>query len=91
MKSQLMKTAWQIFRNSTKTFSEALTAAWSAFKNDVAVIVNTAWNGTKVLSFGKNRIYKGNVDDLLEAVANDVPYNNDGAALWYDGKTFNND
>ena len=91
MKSQLMKSAWQIFRNSKVSFSEALKTAWNAFKNEVKVVVNTAWNGVKVLSFGKGKIYKGNLTDLLTAVANDVPYNNNGAALWYDGKTFNND
>lgn len=89
MKSLLFKSAWNLVRINKISFSEALTLAWKALKNEVKIVVTESWNKIKRISFSKN----GKTSDRIENVitAEVVVVDNSGAAAYYDGKTFNND
>lgn len=89
MKSLLFKSAWSIAKIKGISFSEALTIAWKAVKNDVKIVVNTAWNGIKRIAFSKGNYATGDIESIISRVA--VAYDNSGASDYYDGKTFNND
>ena len=89
MRSIVMTSAHKIFKNGNVTFSESLTLAWKAFKNDVRIIVTESWNKIKRVAFTKNGTTSGTIENVISAFKSVV--NNSGASLYYDGKTFNND
>jgi len=91
MKSLLFKSAWNIKRINNVSFSEALSMAWKAFKSGVKIIVNTTWNKKQMIAFEKGNCQSGSIQGAIEAFERYVKPSMSGAAICYDGKTFNND
>jgi len=89
MKSQVLKTAWLIFRQFEVTFSEALKEAWIRVKREfLRVQFAETRNKDLVVKFNllKPTFFR------QRGITNEVTIvNNSGAKFWYDGKTFNND
>jgi len=74
-KSEIMKTAWQIFRNNTEnlTFSNCLRQSWSIAKNGIKDDdINTVYTKyyKQVYLFVLNRV--GNKTHIAEEITNDV-------------------
>lgn len=92
MKSQIFKTAWQIFRTQKVSFSQALSQAWS-FAKKVSISIQTSWNKkTSTVYSLKSGSFNGQTGSLVrlfEMFVNSSPINNDGAAAYY-GKGFYN-
>ena len=91
MKSLLFKTAWTLVKEMNYSLSDALKLVWSAYNNGVGVFVRTSYNGIKSISFGfvskEFSIYKSTISQVVEAVNNWKPINQDGAEHYYgDGK-----
>jgi len=91
MKSQLFKTAWAIFKMQTISFSDALKQAWKETKKGFKAVVvrmnklvkSEKWIGFETVYYNALQIIKIENEKII--------VNNDGAAAWYDGKTYNAD
>lgn len=90
MKSEVFKSAWNIFRMENVSFSEALTIAWQKFKSGVRVLIAKLNRTVKTGKFmTRQESFLSLVEQSIKAKR--VVVDNSGAAAYYDGKTFNND
>jgi hypothetical protein len=89
MKSLLFKSAWNLVKLNKITFSEALTIAWKSYKNEVQIIVCESWNKIKRIAFTKNGTTSQFIENVINATK--IIVNNECAAAYYNGSTFNND
>lgn len=90
MKSIVLKSAWQIFKNGNVTFSEALTLAWSYFKKGFKAVIVKMNKLVKSARLGYETVYFNQLTYANIAVKRES-VNNAGAVHWYDGKTYNGD
>ena len=90
MKSLLFKSAWNIYRTNNVSFSEALKLAWKNAKQGLKAVIVKFNKLVKSVGLGYETIYFNEVV-FVDIVTKTYTLNNDGARLWYDGKTFNND
>lgn len=90
MKTIVFKSAWSIFKLSNVSFSEALIMAWSKFKSGLKAVVVKSNKLIKSKGLGYETIYFNELVFTNIIVPVGI-CNNDGAKIWYDGKTFNND
>ena len=90
MKSLLFKSAWNIFKTNNVSFSSALKLAWKNAKQGLKAVIVKCNKLVKSVGLGYDTIYFNEIV-FVNIVTKVQVYNNDGAKLWYDGQTFNND
>lgn len=66
-KSTLFKSAHAIYKMQNVTFSEALTIAWKAIKNEVKVYIRETYLKVKLLSFSKNGLHSDKLENVIDA------------------------
>lgn len=90
MISIVMKSAHAIYKMQNVTFSEALTEAWSLYKNNTMAYVIKVNRLVKSSGLGYETVY---FDELnYKSIVTKIEVvDNSGARHWYDGKIFNND
>lgn len=90
MKSLLFKSAWNIFKMQNVSFSQALTLAWSKIKEGVKAVIVKSNKLVKSAGLGYETIYFNELVFQSIKVLRTV-CDNSGAAVYYDGVTYNND
>ncbi len=94
MKSQIFTKAWELFKIYEISFSQALKDAWKLAKRELVKIkfslvdVTDTEERTKLLNLFnslKPNTFLNKMRPFKKFAADN------GARLWYDGKTFNND
>lgn len=95
MKSQALKRAWELFKKYQMTFSQALIEGWK-FAKRLFIKQEFAKTSSEEVTYRAKLVKRFN--ELKEIIylpkghnSERVVVNNFGAALYYDGKTFNND
>lgn len=89
MKSLLFKQAWNLVKIQGMSFSDALKTSWKCYKSQVKIIVTESWNKIKRIAYSKNGTQSSTIENVINSEKSIV--NNDGCALYYNYKNFNND
>jgi hypothetical protein len=92
MKSIIFASAWAICKVEKVNFSNALKKAWALAKENTKAVT---WMANTRVKNPERLNWYDTIKVLTISYVDIVPtvryINNDGASLWYDGKTFNND
>jgi hypothetical protein len=90
-KSLLMSSAWNIFKMSEVTFSEALSLAWEKIKSGFKAVIVKSNKLVKSAGLGFETVYFNElVFASITTQRTSQPYNA-SIEKWYDGSAFNND
>ncbi len=86
-----MSSAWNIFKMSEVTFSEALSLAWEKIKSGFKAVIVKSNKLVKSAGLGFETVYFNElVFASITTQRTSQPYNA-SIEKWYDGSAFNND